>query len=58
MKQVQFKCRGEAAAKRQLVKWLRDETMTGIGVDRTENGFTIFATKMKAKAVTPVAAGA
>ena len=57
MKQVQHKCRGEAAAKRQLVKWLRDETMTGIGVDRTESGFTIFATKIKSKAAAPAAAG-
>ena len=58
MKQVQYKCRGEAAAKRQLVKWLRDATMTGIGVDRTESGFTISATKIKSKPVELAAAGA
>lgn len=58
MKQVQFKCRGEAAAKRQLVKWLRDETMTDIGLDRTETGFTIYATKIKTKPATLASAGA
>jgi len=58
MKQVQHKCRGEAAEKRQLVKWLRDETMTGIGLDRTESGFTIYATKIKTKPAALAAAEA
>lgn len=58
MKQVQHKCRGEAAAKRQLVKWLRDETMIDIGVDRTENGFTVYATKIKTKPVALATVGA
>lgn len=49
MKQVQYKFRSEDAAKRQLVKWLRDESMTGIGLDRTENGFRVYATKISAK---------
>lgn len=49
MKQVQYKCRGADAAKRQLVKWLRDDTMTGIGLDRTEHGYRVFATKIKSK---------
>jgi hypothetical protein len=58
MKQVQCKCRSEDAAKRQLVKWLRDENMTDIGLDRTETGFLVYATKVNTKSAAQAVAEA